>query len=167
MDLLYICIALLSTSVASYNHNRDEASIPDLVVQLISSVPYFAERFPEPSALGKLVQVHEPDEENGDIFVSLLRPYQCLPPFGALQFSMDKSASNHMAICLPAGTRGSLKQGNFNASFNYIFSPSLVILPQLSVSFFFLLNLIFSLCLRPHSILLFDCAFCCLIDIHF
>ncbi|KAM7542768.1 hypothetical protein Aperf_G00000000453 [Anoplocephala perfoliata] len=109
LDLLYICIALLNTGVASNTDNSDEASISNLVVQLISSVPYFAERFPEPSALNELVRVHEPDEgdeeENGEVFVSLLRPHQCFPPIGTLQFSMDKSSSNHMAICLPAGTR--------------------------------------------------------------
>lgn len=117
LDLLQICIALLNTG--DYNQNgigaSDDTSIPDIVVQFISRVPYFAERFSDPSVLRDLACIYDnrDDEENGEFTVSLLRQHRCYPPDAMQhkeQFLKDKSC-NHLAVNLPAGTRGELWQG--------------------------------------------------------
>uniref|UniRef100_A0A0R3SDM4 Nucleoporin NUP188-like protein n=2 Tax=Hymenolepis diminuta TaxID=6216 RepID=A0A0R3SDM4_HYMDI len=116
LDLLQICIALLNTG--DYNRTSigasDDTSIPDIVVQFISRVPYFAERFSDPSVLRNLACIYDnrDDEENGEFTVSLLRQHRCYPPDAMQhkeQFLKDKSC-NHLAVNMPAGTRGELRQ---------------------------------------------------------
>ena len=117
MDLLLICIALLNTGVGSTSPEEEE-SISSLVVQLISSVPYFAERC-DPSSLKDLVRFNYPIEEDGDdgdreVTVSLLRQRWTLPSCTTAhigQFSHNKPPTDPFAICMPAGTSGIVKQG--------------------------------------------------------
>ncbi|VDN99753.1 unnamed protein product [Rodentolepis nana] len=119
LDLLQICIALLNTGdcTQSSNDTDDDSSIPNIVVQFISSIPYFAERFSDPSILRGLVRVHDnlDEEEGGEVAVSVLRQRRCYPPDAMQhieQFSKDRS-SNHLAVNIPAGTRGDLRQDGF------------------------------------------------------
>lgn len=111
LDLLHLCTSLLNTGVSN-SITQDEESVTGLVVQLISSVPYFAERC-QLTVLKDLVRFHDPVDEGEETTVSLLRQRWALPPDGTpkLQhFSCSKPSSNPLAICIPAGTRGVLRQ---------------------------------------------------------
>ncbi|KAH9281050.1 hypothetical protein ECG_07401 [Echinococcus granulosus] len=111
LDLLHLCTSLLHTAVNNAIA-QDEGSVIDLVVKLISSVPYFAEQC-KPSSLKGLVRFHDPADESEETTVSLLRQRWSLPPEGSPQlehFSSSKSVPNPLAISIPAGTRGVLKQ---------------------------------------------------------
>ncbi|VDK36546.1 unnamed protein product [Taenia asiatica] len=111
LDLLHLCTSLLNTGVNNAI-TQDEESVTDLVVQLISSVPYFAERC-NLTVLKDLVRFHDPVDECEEVTVSLLRQHWALPPNGTPQmehFAYSKSSFNPLGIRIPAGTRGVLGQ---------------------------------------------------------
>ncbi|KAL5963770.1 hypothetical protein TSMEX_008502 [Taenia solium] len=111
LDLLHLCTSLLNTGVNNAI-TQDEESVTDIVVQLISSVPYFAERC-NLTVLKDLVRFRDPVDEGEEVTVSLLRQHWALPPNGTPQmehFSYSKSSSNPLGIRIPAGTRGVLGQ---------------------------------------------------------
>ena len=118
LDLLFICVALLNTSLRSSSAIKEAQSVPNLVVQLISNVPYFAEHC-NPTGLKDLIRLQNPAEAKGseeaEVIVSLLRQHWALPPYASSQIDQfPRSASsspNPFAIFMPESTRGMLKQG--------------------------------------------------------
>ncbi|VDM35191.1 unnamed protein product [Hydatigera taeniaeformis] len=111
LDLLHLCTSLLNTGINNAIA-QDEESVTDLVIQLISSVPYFAERC-QPAVLKDFVRFHDPVEEGEEMTVSLVRPRWALPPDGTApmrHFSYSKTSANQLAVSIPAGTRGVLRQ---------------------------------------------------------
>ncbi|KAL5105586.1 hypothetical protein TcWFU_009681 [Taenia crassiceps] len=111
LDLLHLCTSLLNTGVGNAT-TQDEESVTGLVVKLISSVPYFAERC-QLTVLKDLVRFHDSADEVEEMTVSLLRQRWALPPDETPQqqhCSHVDSSSNPLAVCIPAGARGVLRQ---------------------------------------------------------
>uniref|UniRef100_A0A5K3FJE9 BEACH domain-containing protein n=1 Tax=Mesocestoides corti TaxID=53468 RepID=A0A5K3FJE9_MESCO len=111
LDFLHLCIALLNTSGSCAAANENDQDMAQLVTQLISSVPYFAQPS-DPTTLEDLAHVHDSDV-NGSGTVSLIRQHWVLPPdwldVGTCA-KYKKGSQNPLAICLPAGTVGFLRQ---------------------------------------------------------
>ncbi len=97
-----------------------------LVTQLISTVPYFAQPI-DPVTLEDIVQFD--DYEDGDEVetVSLVRQHWALPvdavnqsaAVTGLQSVKRKRQSNQFAVGMPIGTRGFIKPGRY---FLYLFT---------------------------------------------
>lgn len=125
MNLLYVCIALLNTE-AKDGLPEEPEGIASLVVQLISSLPYFTEKFENLSALRGLVRFFQSKEEgDADMAVSLLKHHWALPLESSISVEKTSKISN-LAIKLPPGTRGVLKQGMISWSSAYFASISLL-----------------------------------------